>query len=80
MHYGFNIAVKVKKFVLKNTIFANVKMLPLWHILNIKEVVELDVDNVIFNNFTFQAAKSSNGFALNIINYAIQPDYPVSTI
>lgn len=37
MHYGINVAVKVKTLQILNTRFENVKMLPLWHILNIKE-------------------------------------------
>jgi len=37
MHYGINVAVKVKSLQILNTIFTGVKMLPLWHILNIKE-------------------------------------------
>ncbi len=41
MHYGINVAVKVKSFKVINTVFNNVKMLPLWHILNIKEVSNL---------------------------------------
>ena len=37
MHYGINVAVKVKSFRIINSTFNGVSMLPLWHIINIKE-------------------------------------------
>jgi len=37
MHYGINVAVKVKSFQILNTKFENIKMLPLWHTINVKE-------------------------------------------
>lgn len=55
-------------------------MLPLWHILNIKEASSMTLENVTFNNYSFQAAKSSNGFAINIINFDIDPSFPNSYI
>jgi hypothetical protein len=80
MHYGINIAVKVKSLIIRNTIMSNVQMLPLWHILNIKEVASLTIENVFFSNFSFQSPKSSNGFAINIINLFINPNTPISKV
>ena len=80
MHYGINIAVQVKSLLIKNTVFQNVKMLPLWHIVNIKEVNHIAIQDVLFRNFTFQAPKSSNGFPINVINLNIDDASPKSTI
>eukprot|EP00347_Sterkiella_histriomuscorum_P014799 403359479 len=80
MHYGINVAVKVKSFRIINSTFNGVRMLPLWHIINIKEAQQLNITDVRFNNYTFQAPKSSNGFAINVINLEIQELNPVSVI
>ena len=41
MHYGINIAVMIQSLIIKDTVFRAVQMLPLWHILNIKEASSL---------------------------------------
>jgi len=38
MHYGINIAVPIKTLIITDTVFYNFTMLPLWHIINVKEV------------------------------------------
>lgn len=53
MHYGINVAVSLQTFKIINTTFSGIKMLPLWHILNIKQASSLNFTDVVFNNFSF---------------------------
>ena len=53
MHYGLNVAVRIQQFIMRNTVFLNITMLPLWHILNIKESKSIVIENVEFDHYRF---------------------------